>query len=360
MANLRVSSFLILLLAPVSRCIQFIPLPYTSTSSTLALNWTRNVNEPKSWGVVPIFSSLEHDQPLIFEFEPISHPYLSSGVVEIPVSMSTNITLLTVSLNFVQKNGQFSFEGMWFGQNDVQTFDVTIFNNSLPQVGPGILPPAVANMLQTSKSKTPIILGAVLGPVGFLLLLSALFFFYRRRSALTRAREQFHQEHEVYRSMPPEYFARHPNERRASVESTSTWSVPPAKEQHSLPTHISPALALRATAAPPSSSDRVPIRSSNSHSLPSFPSSTLPPDVNTVFDPRLSSDRQNEVERAIARLRKKTSILQSQFTSSDRDTTEGIEDEVTIIQVKLEMERLKRLLNSEWAHGLTDEIPSAL
>lgn len=211
-------------------------------------------------------------------------------------------------------------------------------------------------MLAAPPSKTPLILGAVLGPVGFLLLLLAVLFFYRRRLARARAREQLRREHELYRSSA----AWHSDE-RGSEGSTATWSVPLAKELlYTHPTHISPALAFRATA--PSSFDEVLISPPNLHTLPSFPRNSLSPNraLRATSDSKLRSDRQSEVDRAITRLQNKTNQMQSQFNSGDRDTVEGIEDEVKIIQIRLEMERLKRLLNSEWAQGLTNEIPLEL
>ncbi|KAF9075362.1 hypothetical protein BDP27DRAFT_1315944 [Rhodocollybia butyracea] len=66
--------------------------------------------------------------------------------------------------------------------------------------------------------------------------------------------------------------------------------------------------------------------------------SMLPPDIfHLVF-------RGKDSGRSTVKQAKQ---LQSQSDSGDRDTVEGIEDEVRIIQVLLEMERLKRLPSSE-------------
>jgi len=305
------------------------------------------------WALVPILSMEEDNIPVI-EFQLVKNSSGSSGVVEVevPISKSVSISLLTATVDPNPKQG-LVFDVKIFGSSDLQTFALNKANTSSPQISPGILPPNVASMiLSPPSSKLHLILGAVLGPVCFLLLLLAFFLFYRRRRARARAREQLRQEHELYRCSPPDIFTWCSAE-RDSGRSTVSSSVPLAQDPlRTHPTHISPALALRATAAPSSFGEAI-IKSPNS--LRTFPSSSVSPKraLSATSDSKPVLDHPSQVERAIARLQNKAKQLQSQSDSGDRDTVEGIEDEVRIIQVLLEMERLKRLPSSD-AQGSTE------
>ncbi|KIK53887.1 hypothetical protein GYMLUDRAFT_924869 [Collybiopsis luxurians FD-317 M1] len=208
-------------------------------------------------------------------------------------------------------------------------------------------------MLTPKKTnRTPVIVGASIGSTVFVLVLLALLIWYRRYRARKRV-VLLQQEHEQYRSSPPMFSSFYSDERRGSNGSSTSWSTTSAKEK---PTHanISTALSLRAAATGLLHSKEIPV------SIPTYPHNSLSPKRSlhvAMTDSKPPLDRQRDVEKAIARLQGKMSKLQS---NTDRNTVEGIEDEAAIILLKMEMERLKRLLDSEWAKGLTDEPPHGL
>lgn len=195
-----------------------------------------------------------------------------------------------------------------------------------------------------------------MGSVVFLLLLLVVVLLLRRRRARNRA-ALLRMQHQQYRTTPPN-FTSLPRFSAAS-DGSNPWSVTPAQALPAHPT-ISHALSFRAATA--TAREDVVSKSPNYVSLPKYPGNSLAPRrflslSATSSNSKIASERQRDVERAIQQLQGKMMKVQAQ---NDRNTVEGIEDEVEIVRVKLEIERLKRVLDSEWALGMTDEIPAGL
>ncbi|KAJ3966121.1 hypothetical protein EV361DRAFT_966434 [Lentinula raphanica] len=365
------------------RCIQFSPNPQvvptpqdgntsanatnSSSSYLLKLQWTRGSQDPRFWALASVFtggeddnSSHSHSQaqnPPAFQFEFVSHPEKSSGTVEIPLfelDKSVNLTLFTFTFSLSPKKpGQFNGRLL-----DIpQTF--RILNSTMPQVSPGILPPSLQHMLDPgpSHNRTPVIVGAVLGSVVFLLFVSTLFVFYCRRRKARIRRETLEKDHALYRSRG--FLTKFPasNKRRGSEYSSKAWSSPAPPYST-----ISSALSWKAGSSAPTTAttstttwkltdsmekQRHPILF-NQLPLPeniTVPSASHPNRRLSVHSAsQLGTTERRDIEQTIARLRNRMKQLDV-FDQSDRNTVEGIEDEVTTIEIKLEVERLQRLLD---------------
>ncbi|GAW04637.1 hypothetical protein LENED_006442 [Lentinula edodes] len=144
---------IILLTAPLSQCIQFSHITpsagnnnsSSSSSSSLMLNWIREPHDPSFWALNAIFTvngKLSASNGLGFEFIAVPHSPEESGMIQIPVQATANITLLTFTFNLPQHS---KFNGDIFGQPF--TFNVVTEGSSMPNISPGILPPMVQKML---------------------------------------------------------------------------------------------------------------------------------------------------------------------------------------------------------------------
>ncbi|KAF5379259.1 hypothetical protein D9757_010688 [Collybiopsis confluens] len=327
------SSFLLsaLLLSPVVKCIQFTHNgSSTSSNSSVTFIWTREHNDPPKWLLASI-TSLNNTFISDLEIQHIPKSSGASGTVTVPItnSKSLNLTLGTFTFGF-QKNHKAQFMGNLFGT--LTTFEVV---SSTRLVTPGILPQPVKDMLTPASkpNKTPIIVGAVLGSVGFLLVLVLLLLLYRRYHHRRHANRLL-RDHRSFQSSRPAFPSYYSDEKRGS---NSSW-YSTTKELPAIP-EISNALSSRAAAARVTSFDEGLVE------IPAFPRNSIVPKrslhaATVGFDP--PKDRQRQLERAIARLHSQMNELQS---TTDRNTAEGIQDEAGLVHLTLAMERLKRRLD---------------
>ncbi|KAJ3859247.1 hypothetical protein EV359DRAFT_86634 [Lentinula novae-zelandiae] len=360
------------------------------------LNWTREPYDPPFWAVNAIFTvngKLSASNGLGFEFIVVPHSPENSGTIQIPVQATVNITLLTFTFTLPQHS---KFSGKIFGQPF--TFNVVTEGSSMPNISTGILPPLVQNMLTptpTTTHKVATIIGAVIGLMVFLCIILALFILRRRRHR-RRARidaETFLRMHNaLYRptSLPPTLitFDEECHHVEESVGHSSTaWSEGGSEKEplYGYPndylghatTHISPSLFRKpdtvSTPTPRARSLNNSISSrteklgndSTSESVPSIalpiPQNSLAPNRTLLYlqsphSPSPSylflpqSDQGYSIEQSLAQLRGRMKLLLKQLDSesleSGRDSTERIGDEAEMIQIKLEMGRLQRILDS--------------
>ncbi|KAJ3879244.1 hypothetical protein F5051DRAFT_403644 [Lentinula edodes] len=395
---------LIPLTAPLSQCIQFSHITpsagnnNSSSSSSLMLNWIREPHDPPFWAINAIFTvngKFSASNGLGFEFIAVPHSPEESGMIQIPVQATVNITLLTFSFTLPQHS---KFSGEIFGQPF--TFNVVTEGSSMPNISPGILPPMVQKMLTpppATSHKVATIVGAVVGLIVFLSIILALFVLRRRRHR-RRARidaETFLRErHALYRpmSLPPTLTTfdeeRHHGQESSKYSSTA-WSDGGSEKKplYGYPndylgqaTHILPTLFRKPdTVSTPTPRARSLTNSISSRTekvgndptatSESFPSLALPIPQNSLSPnrallylqsphspspPYLSlpqSDQGYSIEQSLAQLRGRMKLLLKQLDSesleSDRDSTDRIGDEAEMIQIKLEMDRLQRILDSK-------------
>ncbi|KAJ3913422.1 hypothetical protein F5877DRAFT_71579 [Lentinula edodes] len=396
---------LILLTAPLSQCIQFSHITpsagnnNSSSSSSLMLNWMREPHDPPFWALNAIFTvngKLSASNGLGFEFIAVPHSPEESGMIQIPVQATVNITLLTFNFTLPQHS---KFSGEIFGQPF--TFNVVTEGSSMPNISPGILPPMVQKMLTppppATSHKVATIIGAVIGLIVFLSIILALFVLQRRRH---RRRARIHAEtflrerHALYRptSLPPTLTTfdeeRHHGQESSKYSSTA-WSEGGSEKKplYGYPndylghatTHISPSSFRKpdivSTPTPRARSlnnNSISSRTeklgndSTSESVPSLalpiPQNSLAPNRTLLYlqsphSPSPSylflpqSDQGYSIEQSLAQLRGRMKLLLKQLDSesleSDRDSTDRIGDEAEMIQIKLEMDRLQRILDSK-------------
>ncbi|KAJ3853735.1 hypothetical protein EV368DRAFT_63860 [Lentinula lateritia] len=388
---------LILLTAPLSQCIQFSQITpsagnnnsSTSSSSSLMLNWAREPKDPPFWALNAIFTvngKFSASNGLGFEFIAVPHSPENSGIIQIPVQAT--------AFNLPQHS---KFSGEIFGQPF--TFDVVTEGSSMPKVSPGILPPMVQKMLTppppTTSHKVATIIGAVIGLIVFLSIILALFVLHRRRHrhrARIDAEALLRKHHALHRptSLPPTLttFDDERQHEQESVRYSSTaWSEGGSEKEplYGYPsdylghtTYISPTLSRKAEAvSTPTPRARLlnnsissrteklgndPTSESVSFLALPIPRNSLAPNRTLLYlqSPHSSSpsylflpeaDQGYSIEQSLVQLRGRMKLLLKQLDSdsleSNRDSADRIGDEAEMIQIKLEMDRLQRILDSE-------------
>ncbi|THU78731.1 hypothetical protein K435DRAFT_845694 [Dendrothele bispora CBS 962.96] len=373
--------------------IVFQPLSNSFTKDTTAsINWTRGPESSGQgysghWDLRVTYEKSKFSESFIH----VHHSYSQNGSIQLSFNESGSVLLEAMDKgpHHVIRSGNVT----------VEVIETT--STSEPSGGSGNSPTAISSdsMGTTSSvnshtpSRSAIIAGSVIGAVVLILaLLSGILYVRKNRSR--RERFEFNGELMVRNprtasTIPFAVFERartgdadvtSVNDQLEATEPDSLQSLheaptPPSKSLFALPKFNRTTKRDRNFALPVSSEYNRAPRTGKPKKLglvkvlPSLPSPTSSlyrsDSIRPTNTPRHRmiitplTDRQLEVQGMIHQLQAKMIRIQSSHNNpdSDKNTIEEIEEEVTITMLKADVEKLKNIRESQWALGVSDDLP---